>query len=120
MQTQKRYSTPIDDCHVARHLFSLRGEMESNSTDPTDRSVLKLLAVAIVAVEDGDTDAADTSTGHSDERNETATSSDENDRSIPAAVGVPDDTAEADNSDSDDDSTADAADDDSGRPTPDA
>jgi hypothetical protein len=38
---------PLDDCHVARHLFSLRGEMESNSTDPTDRSVLQTLAVAI-------------------------------------------------------------------------
>ena len=87
--------------------------------DVTDGATDDDVAAAIVAVEDGDTDAADASVGHSDERDEAAPSDDESDRSIPAAVGVPDDTAEADNSDSDDDSTDGTVDDDdSGRPEP--
>jgi hypothetical protein len=86
--------------------------------DVTDGATDDDVAAAIVAVEDGDTDAADAPVGHSDDRDETATSADESDHSIPAAVGVPDDTAEADNSDSDDDSTDGTVDDDSGRPEP--
>jgi hypothetical protein len=88
--------------------------------DVTDGATDDDVAAAIVAVEDGDTDAAGASVGHSDGRDETAPSADESDRSIPAAVGVPDDTAEADDSGSDDDDSTAAADndDDSGRPAP--
>jgi hypothetical protein len=82
--------------------------------DVTDGATDDDVAAAIVAVEGGDTDATDASVGHSDEADETAPSGDESDRSIPAAVGVPDDTA-----DSDDDSTDGTVDDDdSGRPEP--
>jgi len=103
------------------------GPLFAEQTDDSDEVVVDVtdgatdddVAAAIVAVEDGDTDAAGASVGHSDEADETATSGDESDRSIPAAVGVPDDTAEADNSDSDDDSTDGTVDDDeSGRPAP--
>jgi hypothetical protein len=84
--------------------------------DVTDGATDDDVAAAIVAVEDGDTDAADASVGHSDDRDETATSADESDRSIPAAVGVPDDTADSDSDDDSTDGTVD--DDDSGRPEP--
>jgi hypothetical protein len=69
--------------------------------DVTDGATDDDVTAAIVAVEDGDTD-------------ETATSGDETGRSIPAAVGAPDDT------DNDGDDTPDTPDGDdvSGRPAP--
>jgi hypothetical protein len=87
--------------------------------DVTDGATDDDVAAAIVAVEGGDSEVADPAVGQTDDGDEAAASDDESDRSIPAAVGVPDDTAETDNSDSDDDSTAAADnDDDSGRPAP--